>query len=246
MHFRTTEILASLALFSFASTAMFAGTAMAADVIWSETDAGSTLGTAEVVTVDPGDTLVRIEGTIDPQSDGADVYQIEIHESMDFTPAEDFTAFTTGGDAIDSDMEFDAFLALFDENGFGVYANDDRVFDDGNAGLPSGDALSPMTPGVYYIAIYDDNYAALSELSVDGPIFPDSVSPFTAILGPTGPGGGAPLLSIETLDANPSDPSNYTIELVVPEPGAMALSGAALGTVLLVVLGRRRDLFGPS
>jgi hypothetical protein len=219
---------------------MFAGTAMAADVIWSETDAGSTLGTAEVVTVDPGDTLVRIEGTIDPQSDGADVFEIVIND-----PA-NFTAFTTGGDAIDSDLEFDAFLALFDESGFGVYANDDRVFDDGNAGLPSGDVLSPTTPGVYYIAIYDDNYAALSELSVDGPIFPDSVSPFTAILGPTGPGGANPLLSIETLDANPSDPSSYTIELVVPEPGAVALSGAALGTVLLVVLGRRRDLFGPS
>lgn len=203
-----------------------AGPVSAADFVWTEVgDAGDTLAGANDVVVPPGDELIRIEGTIDPQSDGADIYEIEITVPMAFT------AFTTNGDSENPDDEFDAFLALFDENGFGVYANDDGIFDDGNSILPAGDMLSPMSPGTYYLAIYDDNYGALSELSMDGLIFPLG-QPLTDVLGPTGPGGADPLLVIGTNEAWPSDPRAYTIE--VPEPGALALSGAALACVLVV------------
>ncbi len=190
-------------------------TAAGAPVIWSEVDAGETLAAAEEVTGNPTDNLVRIQGNIDPLTDPADLFRIRI-----INPAA-FSARTTNGGSSNSDLEFDATLALFDVNGFGISDNDDRVLDDGNAQLPAGHPLSPTVPGIYFLAIYDDNFEAVSEFSIDGLIFPESEFPFTAVRGPTGPGGGNPLIGFATLDSVPADVRTYTIELTgaAPVPG---------------------------
>jgi hypothetical protein len=204
-------------------------------VIWSELNAGGTPGTAEEV-AGPTNDLVRIQGTIDPLTDPVDLFRIRI------TNPGGFSARTTNGDSSDFDLEFDAVLALFDANGFGVYSNDDRVFDDGNAELPASHALSPTAGGLYLLAIYDDNFEALSAFSVDGVIFPESIFPYTAVRGPTGAGGADPLVGFGTLDDPPADPRVYTVELTgaapVPESGPTLLQIAALGARLLLGMGR--------
>jgi len=195
--------------------------AAGAPVIWSEVNAGGTPATGEVVTGNPTDSLVRVQGSIDPLTDPVDLFRIAI------TDPAGFSARTTNGDSSNPALQFDAKLALFNANGFGIYANDDRIFDDGNAALPAGHVLSPTAPGVYLLAIYDDNFEAVSEFSINGLIFPQSTSPFTAVRGPTGPGGASPLIGFGTLDSVPADARTYTIELTgaapIPEPGTAAL-----------------------
>ena len=156
-------------------------TAAGAQVIWTEVDAGSTPATSEAVNGNSTDSLIRISGAIDPLSDPVDVFRIEI------TDPAGFSARTTNGDSTNPDTQFDAKLALFDANGFGIYANDDQVAGNGNAALPAHHALSPTTPGVYLLAIYDDNFEALSAFSPSGLIFPVSVPAFAQR-----PGGFAP------------------------------------------------------
>ncbi len=179
----------------------FAGVAAAAQ--WNEAgDAGFRLPTAQL-TSGPG-TLDTINGTMGNGSD-VDLYQIYITEPSLFS------ATTSGGDS-SNDNEFDAVLALFDAEGFGVYFNDDRAPGDGNAGLPSANPLGPQAPGFYYIAIFDDRSGALSGTasSFNDLIFPFVSAPFTAVVGPTGPGGNAPL-------------TNWAVD---PELGAKPFSGA--------------------
>jgi len=219
---------------------------------WTEvTDAGPVLSEAQEPT-GSGD-LTSIFGTItqtptdvplnDLSAFGASVADVDLFRIFISDPI-GFSAETLNGDSMNSDLEFDASLALFDENGMGIYSNDDGVFDDGNSILPAGNGFGPMAQGTYYLAIFDDNVTPLSELSLNGPIFPDPGSPFTQVVGPSGPGGASPLLDwFPELPINAS--RDYTILLtgvtLVPEASALGQVAAALTTVAGLFYARRRS-----
>ena len=167
------------------TSAPFASAAPVAEV----GDAGDLPATAQDVT--GTGPLDSISGTIEPASD-KDVYRICL------TGGQTFSATTVGGATIDTQ------LFLFDSAGLGVYANDDTQDGVLQSTLPSG-GLSPSEPGVYYLAISTWNYDPVSS---EGLIFPDE--PITAVVGPTGPGGGVP---ISGWQGDPGDPGPYTITL---------------------------------
>ena len=133
-------------------------------------------------------------------------------------------------------------LFLFDALGNGVYANDDR-FGSTQPTLLSG-GFSPVESGTYFLGISGTGLEAVSE---NGQIFPSQ--PFDQEVGPTGAGGGSPLIGFEG-DRTGSF-GNYTIALTgaqtisaiteptdpvaqVPEP-ATALGLIAAGASLLVL-----------
>ncbi|MFQ5429961.1 MAG: DVUA0089 family protein [Phycisphaerae bacterium] len=144
---------------------------------WTEvSDAGELLASAQT----PRGTgpLASISGTIDFGCD-ADVYKIRV------TGGGTFSASTVGN------APFDTELFLFDANGFGVYTNDDVTADsvDVTSRLPDGDPLTPVTPGIYFLAI---SGWKVDPVSTGGFIFPNPNN-VPDVFGPTGPGGGSPL-----------------------------------------------------
>ena len=179
---------------------------------WNESpDAGDRTGTAQT-TSGPG-SLDTINGTLSSFSD-IDIFRIRI------TNASTFSATTTGGDS-EGPNDFDAALALFDPEGLGIYFNDDRVPNDGNATLPAGNANGPRAPGVYSLAIFDSDQAALSGAAAteNDLIFPilSASPPWTAVFGPTGPGGGSPLSGWGTQTSKPFTFAGYQIQLTGAE-----------------------------
>lgn len=220
---------------SFAIALLLLSVAMSASAeVWSEVgDAPDSVAGAQV-TMGSG-PLDRITGTISPNASDVDLYLIKVVDPPNFS------ATTTNGDSSDADLEFDAVLALFDAQGVGIYLNDDRVQDDGNAELPAGHPLSPISAGNYILAIFDDNLGATS---AGGLIFPQDTLqfPFTDVLGPTGPGGGQTLSGFVFDPLFPPLGSSraYTLEIIgAPEPSASALGLAALAA--LCALGRFRQ-----
>jgi hypothetical protein len=218
---------------------------------WSEMgDAGPFLESAQepigtgalttifgTITVDPTDVPLADLSKFNASVADVDLYQIFISDPVGFS------AETTNGDSNNSDAEFDAQLALFDENGFGLYLNDDREVNNGNARLPPDHQFGPMTEGTYYLAIFDDNVTPFSALNPNGQIFPDPPSPFTAVVGPNGPGGGGAL--IEWFPELPINADrSYSILLtgvtLVPEPSSFALAVSALVSLMLLRAPRRR------
>lgn len=189
------------------------GVASASPIVWNEvSDAGAYITNAQTPT--GNGPLSMILGSIGPND--IDVYRIFITGGGTFSAS-------TAGSAL-SDPQ----LFLFSEDGRGVYANDDAG-PGLQAQLPSNHALTPMDPGVYYLAVsrYDmDPYSAA------GLIFPSS--PFGPIYGPTGPGGGDPLTSWV---GSTSGGGSYQISLTgtqtagVPEPGSLILFGGGLITL---------------
>jgi hypothetical protein len=208
-------------------------------VVFETGDAGETLATAQ--SLPAGSVpLTEIRGAISTDTGDVDLYRIFVSD-----PAS-FSATTTNGDSscnqsICFENEFDATLSLFDANGLGVYYNDDRAFGVGDSQLPAGNPFSPGEPGFYFLAIADDQLGAVSALDLNGLIFPLPVpEPFTDVVGPTGPGGGDPLVGWLAEIVAP-DPRDYGIVLtgvVVPEPATGLLTG--LGLLLLGSARRRR------
>ena len=103
-------------------------------------------------------------------------------------------------------------LYLFDAAGRGVYANDDISPPDpmsppGKAQLPAGHALTPSQPGRYFLAV---STAYVEPVSATGPIFPCLGCQATAVVGPTGAGGGSP---ITAWPGTPFSSGTYTIVL---------------------------------
>ncbi|MEO0539698.1 MAG: PEP-CTERM sorting domain-containing protein [Cyanobacteria bacterium P01_A01_bin.105] len=217
--------------------ALMAGAAQA--VTFTETsDAGETLGDAVSVTAGLSAPLESITGVL---AGDADLFKIFL------TGGQLFSATTLTGDSllnlpidetlgIPIELVSDPQLFLFDEAGIGVYANDDTFFSAQSA-LPSM-SLSPTESGIYYLGIASNDY---DPVSVGGEIFPDE--PFTAVLGPTGPGGDAPL---EGFAGTSTSSGSYVISLTgaqvlpatesptgVPEPATL------LGLLALAAFGYR-------
>jgi hypothetical protein len=236
------QSILSTALFTF--TLPFSPVSFAAS--WAETgDAGDLTTSAQ--TPLGGGVLDQISGIVTDSHD-VDLYRIFIND-----PAA-FSATTIAGDPdISVTNELDAALALFDATGRGVYYNDDGIFDNANAILPSGDLLSPTSTGVYFLAVFDDDGLPLSgaAVSLDDLIFPIVDSPFTDVVGPTGDGGALPLSGWGFDPDTPIDFDNdiggldgeYIVNLtgaqfVVPIPAALWLFGS--GLLGLIGISRRK------
>jgi len=187
--------------------AFAAGPAMAQ--LWTEVgDAGELPGTAQVVL--GSGSLTTITGAFTQTN--ADMFQIKIVD-----PA-GFSAYV---DAADNQ----AFL--FDAAGMGVYGNDDISSTVYDAYLPTGNANSPTTPGLYYLGVVSAN---VDPFSAAGRIFPNT---WPDVYGPTGPGGGSPITHWAYWPATHN--SAYTVTLTgaeyVPVPGAVLLGILGLSVV---------------
>jgi hypothetical protein len=133
-------------------------------------DAGDLPATAQDLTGSPVD---RIDGAIAESAD-IDMYRVCLDGDGSFS------ASSVGGTTVDTQ------LFLFDSAGRGVYANDDEREGVVQSLLPAGHALTPGVGGEYLLAVGAYN---LDPLSAGGSIFPSE----TAVVGPTGPGGGDPV-----------------------------------------------------
>jgi len=137
---------------------------------WTEVDAGDLPGSSEEP-IGAG-ALTQIVGSIGQGAD-VDVYKICLSGGGDFSA-------TVPRDPIDAQ------LFLFDSNGLGVYSSDDEVIFVGPPVLPAENVLTPLEPGVYYLAV---NRWEVLPSSAGGDIFGTAVE----LNGPTGPGGSQPL-----------------------------------------------------
>lgn len=193
-------------------------------------DAGESLSTAQVVTAGLS-PLTSIAGSLAGFDDPADLFQIFL------TGGQSFSATTVGG------ANFDTRLFLFAANGAGVYFNDDAVSGTLQSTLPANSSFTPTQSGTYYLGVSGFDYnpvnAAGDRLFPSLTDFPGDVpadSIFTAVFGPTGPGGSAPLAGFDGVILN--EGGSYAIALTgataVPEPVstlALVLAGAS-GTAL--------------
>jgi len=153
-------------------------------------DAGDMPLTAEEA--GPAGPLTEISGAVTQSADG-DMYKVCLTAGTDFSAS---TVGTTG---------FDTQLFLYNEQGMGVYANDDAVGSHRlQSTLPAGNRLGPKAAGVYYLAVTAFNWDPQSLL---GPIFPSS----SGLVGPIGRGGSLPLSSWAANDQRPG--GSYTILL---------------------------------
>lgn len=204
-------------LLAAAIVALFGVSSASADFTWAEVgDAGNTLLTANDIVGPTGDNLTNITGTIASGSD-FDLFRFSI------TNPTLFSASTVGTVGSLTDTQ----LFLFNANGFGVAANDDSV--GFRSTLPVGNALyATLQPGDYFIAISGFD---VDPVSIAGEIFPDT--PFSAVHGPTGPGGAFPISG----SAGSSGTGTYNIALTAastastPAPAAVWMGLAGMGVV---------------
>ena len=204
---------------------------------WVETgDAGSTTATAQDTT--SKGAIQSVAGILggEAEDDTEDVFKIEVRDRDTFE-----NSISIG---LRGQSEFDAALWLFDAQGFGVLANDDNPFSDGNDALltaPSSDGVTlQLPPGNYFLAVTESGNLPLGFLNDFGrggqggelaPIF--SFEGDREISGPDGPAGRSPL---EAWSGAPTGQSGgYGID-VTPTPG----SAATLGLALALASRRRR------
>jgi hypothetical protein len=134
-------------------------------------DAGELPGTAQIITGLP--VLTSITGSLG--ANDADMFRFH-------SPGGIFSATVTVLSSAG-----DSQLFLFNSTGFGVLANDD----DGAPFAPSRIFTATLPAGDYFLAISEFNR---DPVSAGGLIFPgDSLTDITAVVGPTGPGGGLPV-----------------------------------------------------
>lgn len=214
MHYPRFVVLATFVALSLPASAQ---------VFQESGDAGHLLGIAQVV--DGMGALTTITGTIGSGTD-VDLFRIFIS-----SPAT-FSATTLPGTSVDAQ------LFLFNAAGLGVIGNDD--FFGLLPALTPGTPFSPITPGIYYLAVSPFN---IDPVSAGGFIFPPvqaGLPPF----GPTGPGGNLPLSGY----SGAGGAGTYAIRLtgtdfagaMIPEPGTIALVGIGLLPLAGIAARRRR------
>jgi hypothetical protein len=200
-------------------------------VNWTEVgDAGDLLGTAQAPV---GEGRLRsITGTVSTNAD-VDLYKIFINNPTTFSAS---VTSTTGN--------FDSVVALFNSGGFGVYGNDDAKLGSSDSGLPAGSLLGPQAPGWYYLAVFGLATTPTSgnDTSPANYIAPDTSSPFTSIIGASGPGGASPLTGWAPVENVVPLNEEYSIRFSgvspVPEPETYAMLVA--GLALMGAMVRRR------
>ena len=188
---------------------------------WTEVeDAGDLPGTAQNITNDG--PLEFITGSLTSPTD-VDMYAIFITGDGNFSA-------TTVGWTTDVDTQ----LTLFDSSGIGVYSNDDFTTNTRQSTLPALDPLTPIKPGLYYLAISDWDYDPVSD---GGYIFPhpNNIISYTAVDGPTGPGGGSPITGWDGIAI--SGGGSYTIALTGAAASSHLPERVNLPGVLLLLLG---------
>ena len=223
---------------AFCFTLAFSGPAMA--ITWTESgDAGQLAGTAQVISV--ADPLTQIFGNLGLSNiDSNSLLDVDMFLIYIFDPL-NFSATTLDGANLVSDPQ----LFLFGLDGRGIYMNDDA--DSGLLGsqsqLPAGNLLSPVSPGLYYLAIGWFDNEPFSE--INGRIFED-------LFGTAGPdlfaGGLNPVYSwYNDVNGRIDLPILYQIDLTgagfapIPEPGTLLLVGGGLFGMLGYKLQRRRS-----
>ena len=197
-------------------------------------DAGKTIGTAQLVNGLPGGTpLAEIFGTL--TASDADIFAIFV------TGGQTFSATTVSN----SSNFFDTQLFLFDSTGKGVYANDDDPDSPPQSTLPASHTLTPVAPGLYYLAISGSGYLPVS---AGGLIFPSTAIPGIpdpGVVDPSGPGGAQ---ALSGWSATSSELGGYDIILTgaefvgaansdAPEPSTVFILGG--GGMMLALLRRR-------
>jgi hypothetical protein len=191
LHRRSTIVPTTLCVFALGAPAALAGTQAESG------DTGSLPASAQAAS--GVGALDAIAGDAVGDQD-VDLYKICIASPSTFS------ALTSGG-------VIDPQLFLFDGAGMGVEANDDIVAGvDRRAHLTAGNANSPTSSGVHYLALSRwDNDA----LSTGGRIFPNTQASWGQVNGPTGPGGALPLSgwSGQGDAANENGPTDYVVSL---------------------------------
>jgi len=205
------------------------------NVTYTETgDAGQSIGTAQG-TGPSGQALSQIFGSIGTVGD-ADIFIISITNAAAFS-ATTVNAGTGAG--------LDTSLFLFNSAGRPVYANDDADGLTLQSTLPAGNALGPVTTGIYYLAI---------SLSGSEPVnFANQLlfatGSSTDVRGPNGIATGPEVGFDSSLVAPGSPTGAYEIDLTgavtaVPEPSVPATF--ILGSLVSagIFFARKRRRFG--
>jgi hypothetical protein len=136
-------------------------------------DAGELFDSAQT-TIGIG-SIDEITGAISTSYD-VDLYKIRISDPTNFS------AYVSGGEGSNN---WDSVLTLFDENGLGIYRNDDVETSSGNAGLPANHLLGPKIAGNYFLAISDDDIFPYGSAPINESIYSFFSYPYTQVIGPT-------------------------------------------------------------
>ena len=207
---------------------------------------GDLLGNAYLTSGTIGDPLSEIDGVFSTPS-ATSIQAIPDLFQIDLTGLAPFSATTVGTNG----SVYDTQLFLFNSLGNGIEFNDDDPSQllPGGIQLGAGATLPPimLSAGIYYLGIGVEGTAPQSTTGgTSSNIFPYPLtdgSSFTAVDGPTGP-GGAGKLSNWSITSDDAETGSYSILLTgaaiaVPEASPVALLGLS-GLLLAVVLRRRR------
>ncbi len=170
---------------------------------WTEVgNAGDLPSTAQVLS--GAGPLTTVNGQTSFLSDDVDMFAIFLQGGGTFSAVAQGAPFPG--------LHLDPTLALFDAEGKAVYANDNMFppdpFIGGDAArLPANHALTPLAPGLYYLAIFPSYRAPISSF---GEIFPCIPCTPGIVFGPTGPGGAG---AITGWSGSPFSGGTYRITL---------------------------------